>query len=270
MSILTLPKELRLQIWALAYHTEPGRLVTLETLPHDEDHADDVFCPRWSPSPAPTMMNVCRESRAEAHFQAVRAGYVLSLPSTIVSTAANVKREFYFRITIDILNISLEGRGVAHSDDSPENGLLAHFLHLAGSDCQLRQVAISKVILHGFRDGSLSNVLRFFPLVERMVMMVPDDIYNDDIYHDSKNGGTGDTGGRERFVRAAARIVRMYKLDLMEHSRLQGVTWRARAFDVDFARLGRVLRVVDREEWCAWSDGGDEWATLDGRVDPFW
>jgi hypothetical protein len=90
-----------------------------------------------------------------------------------------------------------------------------------------------------------------------MVMMLTEDVWNNELE-------------KELFVRAAARIVRMYKLDLIIHARNIGETFKAHAFDVDFARLcDGALNIVPKETWRLWSDGGDEWATLD-NAEPFW
>jgi hypothetical protein len=255
MSISVLPKELRLMVWALAYFNEPLRLVALETKPHDEDHDEYHFCPRYSPSPAPTVVNICQESRAEARYQAIKAGHIVELPTGVPGHNSD---KFYFRIDTDILLLQLEGPRVRHFDDSPEVGLLAGFSAATGYDSKsLRTVAMTKVILNGFRDGSLSNVLRDFRKISRMVMMLTEDVWNNDLE-------------KELFVRAAARIVRMYKLDLMNHASNMGRTFRAHPFDVDFARLRHgALDIVPKDIWKEWSDGGDEWATLD-NTEPFW
>lgn len=255
MSISLLPKELRLQIWSLAYHNEPPRLVALETKPHAESHDETHFCPRYSPSPAPTVVNICHESREEARYQAIKADHIVELPSDIPGTGGG---GFYFRLDTDILLIQLEGKRVKHYDDSPEVGLLAHFRRATGCNPeQLQKVAVTKVILNGFRDGSLSNVLREFPKISHMVMMLTEDIWEKDME-------------KELFVRAAARIVRMYKLDLMNQASSQGKTFKPHPFDVDFARLRHgQLDIVAKDIWRDWSDGGDEWATLDNS-EPFW
>jgi hypothetical protein len=106
MSISVLPKELRLMVWALAYFNEPPRLVALETKPHDEDHDEYHFCPRYSPSPAPTVVNICQESRAEARYQAIKAGHIVELPTGVPGHNSD---KFYFRIDTDILLLQLEG-----------------------------------------------------------------------------------------------------------------------------------------------------------------
>ncbi|KAI4677192.1 uncharacterized protein J4E88_007000 [Alternaria novae-zelandiae] len=255
MSISLLPKELRLQVWSLAYHNEPPRLVALETKPHAESHDETHFCPRYSPSPAPTVVNICHESREEARYQAIKADHIVELPSDIPGAGGG---EFYFRIDTDVLLIQLEGKRVKHYDDSPEVGLLAHFRRATGCNPeQLQKVAVTKVILNGFRDGSLSNVLREFPAISHMVMMLTEDIWEKDME-------------KELFVRAAARIVRMYKLDLMNRASSQGNTFKPHPFDVDFARLRHgQLDIVAKDIWRDWSDGGDEWATLDNS-EPFW
>ncbi|KAL6708954.1 hypothetical protein ACN47E_002081 [Coniothyrium glycines] len=256
MSMATLPKEIRLQIWALAYSCESPRLVAIETQEHNEDHDESLFCPRYSPSPAPVAVNICQEARAEAHFQACKAGHVLTLPCKINPVTS---QEFYFRCNTDVLYLELEGTHVKHFDDSPENGLLAHFGKAVGHDTfSMTSIAVTKVISHGFRDGSLSNVLREFPNITRMIMMVPDEVWADD-------------GQKEIFVRAAARIVRMYKLDLMQRARNAGQSFKTRHFEVEFARRWKgSLNIVSKEVWIDWSDGGDEWATLDATMDPFW
>jgi hypothetical protein len=255
MSISLLPKEIRLEIWALAYYNEPPRLVALETRPHDQSHDETNFCPRYSPSPAPTVVNICHESREEARYQATKANHIIKLPSHISGTSGD---EFYFRIDTDILLLQLEGKRVRHYDDSPEVGLLAHFRCALGcSPQELRKIAVTKIILNGFRDGSLSNVLREFPKISHMVMMLTEDIWENDME-------------KELFVRAAARIVRMYKLDLMNQASSQGKTFKPHPFDVDFARLRHgQLDIVSRDVWGDWSDGRDVWATLDNS-EPFW
>jgi hypothetical protein len=255
MSISILPKEIRLMIWALAYFNEPPRLVALETKPHDEDHDENHFCPRYSPSPTPTVLNVCSESRAEARYQALKAGHIVELPTGLTGHSC---QKFYFRIDTDILLLQLEGSRVKHYDDSPEVGLLAHFSAATGCNSKLlRNVAVTKVILNGFRDGSLSNVLRHFPKISRMTMMVTENVWNNE-------------REQELFVRAAARIVRMYKLDLMNHASSVGRAFKAHPFDVDFARLRNgALDLVPKVIWREWSDGGDEWASLD-NTEPFW
>ncbi|KAI2482682.1 hypothetical protein Ptr902_04998 [Pyrenophora tritici-repentis] len=255
MSLSLLPKEIRLQIWALAYFNEPPRFVALETKPHDEDHDEEHFCPRYSPSPAPLMVNLCHESRAEARYQALKSNHIVELPSSVTGTSCD---EFYFRIDTDILFLQLEGPRVKHYDCSPEVGLLSHFGIATRCDAKMLQnVAITKVILNGFRDGSLSNVLRDFPKISRMVMMLTEDIWKDDME-------------KELFVRAAARIVRMYKIDLMAHARKIGEPFNPHPFDVDFGRLlFSQLHIVPKDVWIDWSDGGDEWVTL-ANSEPFW
>ncbi|KAF1834364.1 hypothetical protein BDW02DRAFT_569149 [Decorospora gaudefroyi] len=178
MSISILPKEIRLEIWALAYLNEPPRLVALETKSHDEDHDEQHFCPRYSPSPRPTVVNICHEARAEARYQAIRAKHVVQLPASLTGTNCD---EFYFRVDTDMLLLQLEGPRVRHYDDSPNAGLLAHFSAATGCDFQaLENVALTKVVSRGFRDDSLFNVLRAFPRISRIIMLLPDDVWNND------------------------------------------------------------------------------------------
>ncbi|KAH7383316.1 hypothetical protein BKA66DRAFT_93762 [Pyrenochaeta sp. MPI-SDFR-AT-0127] len=255
MSIFDLPKEIRLHIWTHVYFSQAPRLVTLATSPHDENHTEDTFCPRYSPTPAPTAVNICHESRAEAHYQAIKAGHIVKLPYEHESTCS---QEFYFRFDTDILYLQLAGARIKHFDDSPEIGLLAHFRHATGcAPASLQKIAITKVLLYGQFDGSVSNVLREFPSISHMIMMVPESIRDN-------------SPEKTAFVHAARRIVMMYRFDLEHRAGNIGEQFNPYPFLVDFATLGseNELRIVPRKIWREWSVEGDGWATLDGPV-PF-
>ncbi|KAH7092943.1 hypothetical protein FB567DRAFT_159033 [Paraphoma chrysanthemicola] len=253
MSIARLPKELRLHIWSLAYFAEPPRLVALRTKPHNQDHDEQTFCPRYSPSPAPVVVNVCHEARTEASYQARKAGHIVCLqhgPSHR-STLENLQsiEDFYFRFETDILYLPLEGAHVQHFDDSPEVGLLHHF-GIADCDAsRLRNIAIGKVIWSGYYDGSFSNTIRMFPKISRLIMMVPDEVMERD-------------PSKPVFVRAARRLVTLYKFDMRHGS---GDPNDIMSLDVEFARLvAGALAIVPKETWAGWSDLGCEWVSADG------
>jgi hypothetical protein len=77
-SLAVIPLEIRLRIWALVYVTQGPRLVEVRTAEHDHYLGPHLrWCPRYSPSPPPTVVNVCREARAEAHKIAERAGHLI-------------------------------------------------------------------------------------------------------------------------------------------------------------------------------------------------
>jgi hypothetical protein len=252
MSIFDLPKELRLQIWSLSYLSHPPRLVTLRTLPHNEHHPESDFCPRYSPTPAPTVVNICREARAEAEYEARRRGDLISLPSRLGPASQAVAcagPEFYFRLDTDILFIDLESGG-KHFDDSPESGLLAHFLAASPCDAStLRKIAITQVVRVAFIDGALSNCLRDFPAIEYLVLVL----------------GSGDmwtVQEKERFVLAARRIVTQYRLDMRIRAKARGEVYvhDEKGLDLDFAvRKGRGLDVLDKSVWEDWGDLQKEW-----------
>ncbi|KAF1845356.1 uncharacterized protein K460DRAFT_284499 [Cucurbitaria berberidis CBS 394.84] len=246
MSISVLPKEIRLQLWAHAYFSQPPRLVALATRPHHEDHKEDSFCPRYSPSPAPTVVNICQEARAEAHYQALKVGHVVTLP---YDNEPNYTSEaFYFRFETDILYLPLEGPHVKHYDDSPEVGLLAHFREAIGcTPTLLRNIAIEKVVYSGFEDGSLSNVLRDFPTMKRMIMLITERNMRDDAVK------------KARFCRAARRIEWTYEFDQCKTGRDSEEWFRPRPFacNVDFAtRKGGELEIVPKEVWREWTAEG--------------
>jgi uncharacterized protein (DUF952 family) len=240
MSLSCLPTELRLQIWQLAYFSQPPRLVELRTLPHDNAHDENTFCPRYSPSPPPIVVNTCREARKEALRQARKDGHIVRLhhgPRGIAPEQAESTAEFYFRFETDILYLPLEGRRVQHFDDSPENGLLPHFYKALGCDAMsLRNIAITSIIKSGYRDGSLSNTLRSFPNIQRIYMIVPDEVQ------------------KALFVRAARRIMTMYRFD----RKLQ--TGKSAYVEANFARVvGSELQLVPLKTWVTWSDLGGDW-----------
>ncbi|KAF3037801.1 hypothetical protein E8E12_005560 [Didymella heteroderae] len=250
MSIFNLPKELRLQMWSLSYLTHPPRLVTLRTSPHSEHHPESTFCPRYSPTPAPTVVNICREARAEAEYEARRRGHLISLPSSLGPASLDgVPAEFYFRLDTDVLFIDLETGG-KHFDDSPDCGLLAHFLNAEGCDAsQLRKIAITQVVRVAFIDGALSNCLRDFPAIEYLVMVL-----------DPRDMRT--VQEKERFVLAARRIVTQYRLDMRIRAKAKGEVYvhDEKRLDLDFAvRNGRGLDLLDKSVWEDWGDLDKGW-----------
>lgn len=250
MSIFNLPKEIRLQIWSYAYFDEPPRIVTLRSKAHDDQHAEDILCPRYSPTPAPTVVNICREARAEAEYLARRTKALLHLPSPLDPKPT----EFYFRLDTDLLFIDLEDGSNKHFDDSPDAGLLAHFLEAAGCDAtSLRKIVITQVVRVAFVDGALTNCLRDFPNIEYVVMIV-----------DPRDMRT--TQEKERFVFAARRIVTQYRLDMRIRAKARGEVYvhDERSLDLDFAiRRGTAVNVLDKSVWENWGDLSSKWWTED-------
>ncbi|KAF1930138.1 uncharacterized protein M421DRAFT_3890 [Didymella exigua CBS 183.55] len=240
MSIFSLPKELRLQIWSLAYFASPPRLVTLRTSPHNEQHTESTFCPRYSPTPAPTVFNICRESRAEAEYEARRHRHLISLPSPLASEPQG----FYFRLDTDVLFIDLEA-GNKHFDDSPDAGLLAHFLEAGGCDADaLRKIAITQIVRVAFVDGALSNCLRDFPNIAYLVMVLD--------LRDMRS-----VQEKERFVLAARRIVTQYRLDMRIRAKARGEVYvhDEKRLDLDFAlRKDGELEVLNKSVWEGWGE----------------
>jgi hypothetical protein len=246
MSLFVLPKELRLQIWSLVYFSQPPRLVALRTKSHDEAHDESTFCPRYSPTPAPIAVDICRESRTEASYQARKAGHIIRLYQEHCGVASNtslkITEEFYFRFDTDILYLPLEDAGVKHFDDSPEVGLLRHFRVSVDSNAAvLRTIAVTQVISSGIHDGSLSNTLREFPGLSRIVMMVPDDVERSDTQ-------------KSLFITAAGRIVLQYRLDTSINTWSDsGGTSRIGSIDMDFAKIVKgKLKIVPEAIWKDW------------------
>jgi hypothetical protein len=247
MSLFCLPKELRLQIWSLVYFSQPPRLVALRTKSHDEAHDEDTFCPRYSPTPAPIAVYICHESRAEASHQARKVGQIIRLHQGSCDVASKeppgLTEEFYFRFETDILYLPLEDAGVKHFDDSPEVGLLRHFRVSADKDAALlRNVAVTQVIKSGMRDGSLSNTLREFPRLSRIIMVVPGNIEKS---HSRKS----------LFVEAACRIMTLYKFDTSPDTWLElGYATKLGIHTMDFAVVAKgKLDIIPKALWKDWT-----------------
>lgn len=220
--------------------------MTLRTASHNENHAEDIFCPRYSPTPSPIVVNICQEARAEGAFQARRAGHLIRLPSPLDPRCI----EFYFRLDTDILFIELEHGNSKHYDDSPDCGLLAHFAEATGCDSTLlKKIAITQVVRVAFIDGALSNCLRDFPNIEHLVMAVE--------YKDMRS-----VQERNRFALAARHIVTQYRLDMRIRAKTRGDVYvhGEQSLDLDLAaRQGRGLRLLEKEVWSEWGGLEKEW-----------
>jgi hypothetical protein len=247
MSLFCLPKELRLQIWSLVYFSQPPRLVTLRTKSHDEAHNEDIFCPRYSPTPAPVAAYICHESRAEASYQARKARQIIRLHQGSCDVASKeppgFMEEFYFRFETDILYLPLEDTGVKHFDDSPEVGLLRHFrVSVDGDAALLRNVAVTQVINSGIRDGSLSNTLREFPRLSRIIMVVPDNVERSQLR-------------KSLFVEAACRIMALYKFDTSPDTWLElDYATKPGTHTMDFAMVAEgKLEIIPQALWKDWT-----------------
>jgi hypothetical protein len=83
-------------IWRLAYALQGPRLVEIQTLQRDRRKYSHNSCRRHSPSPRPTIVNVCREAREEARREAQKAGHLLFATTP---DAADI----YFNPAIDTL-----------------------------------------------------------------------------------------------------------------------------------------------------------------------
>jgi hypothetical protein len=95
-----LNEDVRRLLWTLLYRDEPPRLVEVQTAKHDCHHGVH-YCPRFSPSPRPTVVNICREARDEANRIARIAGHIIF--DTHFATSP-----IYFKREIDTLYVPNE------------------------------------------------------------------------------------------------------------------------------------------------------------------
>jgi len=74
--------DIRVMIWKQSYEIEPPRIVEIDTEKHGNcnEHTKS-WCPRYSPSPPPAIVNVCHETRYEAQRLAKIKGHLLFFSS---------------------------------------------------------------------------------------------------------------------------------------------------------------------------------------------
>jgi hypothetical protein len=245
MSLFSLPKEIRLMIWSLIYFDERPRIVDITARPHNECHSEDQFCPRYSPSPAPVVVNLCKESRSEARHVAEREGHIVRLESPFAAPEEVDRSEFYFRFDKDILFLQLDGPRGGHYADSPEVGLLAHFRSASkGNVDELGHVAFTNERSHNRRanDGSLSNVLGQFQNISLLIFIITEQMSN--------NAALKETIGY-----GVSGLTLLYALDLQNFQRAHNLQRRSKYWSVDTdvaMRVGNSL--VNRMSVGDWLD----------------
>lgn len=247
-SFTQLPKEIRLQIWTLAYFSQSPRLVTFRTKPHDENHNTDTFCPRFSPSHAPTVMNICHEARAEAIHKAKQAAHIVQLPvGSIDGPDPEVTEPFYFRFETDILYLPFDDPRPGHHDEEVRNGLPEHFKRVLGTNARalLRTVAITESGWSTSRNKTLFRSLCGFPSLSRIIIII--------------STGTRDAPvKRSAFVFMARNFVALYKMR-SDQDTLEQVVQKERV-DFEFATVDKgVMDIIPMSEWRDWSPIAERW-----------
>lgn len=99
--------ELRLKIWSYAFINRAPQIVAVSTLKHDcADHKHIGWCPRYSSSPPPAVVNVCHESRQIAYEEAVKIGQLHFIPESNQAIESTTKPPgIIFNPNADILYI---------------------------------------------------------------------------------------------------------------------------------------------------------------------
>jgi hypothetical protein len=93
--------DVRLIIWRELYYLQSPRIVEVRTQEHSDCSNHESWCPRYSPSPSPTVVNVCHEAREEAQNVAQKAGHLLF-------TTGPDSPAIYFNPEIDTLYVPNE------------------------------------------------------------------------------------------------------------------------------------------------------------------
>jgi hypothetical protein len=136
--------------------------VEARTAKHDHYH-DHPRCPRYSPSPPPSVVNVCREARYEARMIAEQAGHLIF---GSVSDAADI----HFNPAMDTLYVPNE-KEYWIRDWSPE-GILTQFKSNHQPD-RLRFLAIGlDPLTRGTSPYSLQSDMMDFQKLEEIIFIV--------------------------------------------------------------------------------------------------
>ncbi|KAG4432800.1 hypothetical protein IFR05_011711 [Cadophora sp. M221] len=179
----SLSLELRQTIWAFVYTTQDARVVEVRTATHAHYDQPHDWCPRSSPSPRPTIINTCHESRRIGHEMALRAGHLIfrgnltqntcSCTFTCTCTYDAYASDIYFNPNIDTLYVRNE-KEYWIRDWGPE-GILTQLWTLYHPD-QLRFLAIEiEPLTRATTRWSLDVDLFHFPNIEEIMFVVKED-----------------------------------------------------------------------------------------------
>ncbi|TVY81236.1 hypothetical protein LSUE1_G006098 [Lachnellula suecica] len=160
----TIPLEIRHQIWCWAYISQEPRIVEVRTLEHNHYLLPHPrWCPRYSPSPAPHVVNICRESRDVAQRIAKKAGHLIF---DTVSEAPKI----YFDPDVDTLYVHNEKD--YWIGDWGSEGILTE-LRNSDQGSRLRFLAIDlEPLTRATTPDSLHGDLLGFPKVEKIIFVV--------------------------------------------------------------------------------------------------
>ena len=161
--------EVRLMIWRYLYAVEPPRIVEVQTAKHKSGKGHrKSWCTRYSPSPAPLVVNICNEARYEAKKIALTAGHIL-----FATTQPKTLQPIYFDPDIDTLYVRNEKEHWIRG----RTGILTQ-LQRAWNPKLLRELAIEiDPIERATNDQTFRHDLEDFPNLEKVVFVAdkPDD-----------------------------------------------------------------------------------------------
>ncbi|KAK0101169.1 hypothetical protein ONS95_012850 [Cadophora gregata] len=161
----SLSLELRQAIWELVYTTQDARVVEVSTAEHSHHSQEHDWCPRFSPSPRPTMVNICHEARCIAHDVAQRAGHLI-----FQGTQDTYASDIYFNPEIDTLFVRNDKYYWIR--DWGSEGILTQMWKMHDPD-RLRFLAIElEPLTRATTPWSLHIDLFYFPQVEEIMFVV--------------------------------------------------------------------------------------------------
>jgi 2EXR family len=152
--------ELRLIIWHLIYDLQMPRLVEVQTAPHENCNSHRGFCPRFSPSPSPIIVNICQESRRVAFEIATTSNHLFfSTPSS---------PPIFFNPEIDTLYVPDEKSTWIRGPD----GILTQLKAELGPN-SIRVLA-ADLNPYGMQEGSMKADMKEFVGLREYILVVPE------------------------------------------------------------------------------------------------
>lgn len=164
----SLSLELRQAIWAFFYTTQDVCVVEVRTAKHDHYSQDHDWCPRFSPSPRPIIVNLGHEARSIGYDAARCAGHLI-----FQNTQGTCTSDIYFNPEIDTLFVRND-KNYWIRDWGPE-GILTQLWKIHHPEC-LRFLAIElEPLTRTTTPWSLHVDLFYFPNIEEVTFVVKED-----------------------------------------------------------------------------------------------
>jgi hypothetical protein len=198
------PTEIRLEIWRHAFDFQGPRTVEVRTRPH-VCTGHKGWCPRYSPSALPTLMETSLEAREVARGLARAAGHVF-----FASRLTYRGDDIFLNPAIDTLYIPDEKDPWVRGMD----GLLTQFQEMHRTD-KVASFA-TDLKLYGQQGGSVRLDLACFENLRHLVLVVPE--LNEGVWQQFESVKAGKALLKRQYVFVPSSqhgVEKMYKMHLL-------------------------------------------------------